>query len=60
MIVVISFSDTELALCVSSHQVDSAVDKRLKEMEALGKVMENALKTSDWMAISNGAFHYRY
>lgn len=33
----------------------SAVDKRLKEMEATGKVMENALKINDWMAISNGA-----
>ena len=32
----------------------SAVDKRLKEMEATGKVMENALKINDWMAISNG------
>ncbi|KAF8161017.1 eukaryotic translation initiation factor 3 subunit 8 N-terminus-domain-containing protein [Crassisporium funariophilum] len=31
----------------------SAVDKRLKEMEATGKVMENALKINDWMAISN-------
>ena len=33
----------------------SAVDKRLKEMEATGKIMENALKINDWMAISNGA-----
>ncbi len=33
----------------------SAVDKRLKEMEATGKVMENALKINDWMAISNGS-----
>ena len=32
----------------------SAVDKRLKEMESTGKVMENALKINDWMAISNG------
>lgn len=32
----------------------SAVDKRLKEMEATGKVMDNALKINDWMAISNG------
>ncbi|PPQ74032.1 hypothetical protein CVT26_006935 [Gymnopilus dilepis] len=31
----------------------SAVDKRLKEMEATGKIMENALKINDWMAISN-------
>jgi translation initiation factor 3 subunit C len=34
----------------------SAVDKRLKEMEATGKVMENALKINDWMAISNGVY----
>ena len=32
----------------------SAIDKRLKEMEATGKVMDNALKINDWMAISNG------
>ena len=32
----------------------SAVDKRLKEMEATGKVMDNALKINDWMAMSNG------
>ncbi|KJA29074.1 hypothetical protein HYPSUDRAFT_128456 [Hypholoma sublateritium FD-334 SS-4] len=31
----------------------SAVAKRLNEMEATGKVMENALKINDWMAISN-------
>ncbi|KAH9485328.1 Eukaryotic translation initiation factor 3 subunit C [Psilocybe cubensis] len=31
----------------------SAVDKRLKEMEATGKAMENAVKINDWMAISN-------
>jgi len=35
----------------------SAVDKRLKEMEATGKVMENALKINDWMAISNGVYY---
>lgn len=34
----------------------SAVDKRLKEMEATGKVMENGLKINDWAAVSNGAF----
>jgi translation initiation factor 3 subunit C len=32
----------------------SAIDKRLKEMQATGKVMDNALKINDWMAISNG------
>ncbi|KAF8210123.1 eukaryotic translation initiation factor 3 subunit 8 N-terminus-domain-containing protein [Mycena galopus ATCC 62051] len=31
----------------------SAQEKRLVEMEATGKVMENALKINDWVAISN-------
>ena len=35
--------------------VKSARDKRLDEMEAAGKVMENAVKINDWVAISNGA-----
>ena len=35
----------------------SAIDKRLKEMQATGKVMDNALKINDWMAISNGTSH---
>lgn len=34
--------------------VKSAKDKRLDEMEATGKVMDNALKINDWVAISNG------
>ncbi|EIN11298.1 eukaryotic translation initiation factor 3 subunit 8 [Punctularia strigosozonata HHB-11173 SS5] len=34
--------------------VKSARDKRLEEMEAAGKVMDNALKINDWVAISNG------
>lgn len=34
--------------------VKSARDKRLDEMEATGKVMDNALKINDWVAISNG------
>lgn len=34
--------------------VKSARDKRLDEMEATGKVMDNALKINDWIAISNG------
>lgn len=34
----------------------SAVDKRLKEMEATGLVIENALKINDWVAISNGSY----
>ncbi|TFY81206.1 hypothetical protein EWM64_g2808 [Hericium alpestre] len=33
--------------------VKSARDKRLDEMEAAGKVMDNALKINDWVAISN-------
>ena len=33
----------------------SAVDKRLKEMEGTGVVIENALKINDWVAISNGS-----
>ncbi|KAF7965383.1 hypothetical protein HWV62_14080 [Athelia sp. TMB] len=33
--------------------VKSAKDKRLDEMEATGKVMDNALKINDWVAISN-------
>lgn len=39
--------------------VKSARDKRLEEMEATGKVMDNALKINDWVAISNGAFHFQ-
>lgn len=35
--------------------VKSARDKRLDEMEATGKVMDNALKINDWVAISTGA-----
>lgn len=34
--------------------VKSAKDKRLDEMEATGKVMENGLKINDWVAISTG------
>ncbi|KAI0045950.1 eukaryotic translation initiation factor 3 subunit 8 [Auriscalpium vulgare] len=33
--------------------VKSARDKRLDEMEATGKTMDNALKINDWVAISN-------
>ena len=35
--------------------VKSAKDKRLEEMEATGKAIDNALKINDWVAISNGA-----
>lgn len=34
--------------------VKSAKDKRLDEMEATGKSMENAQKINDWVAISTG------
>jgi translation initiation factor 3 subunit C len=34
--------------------VKSAKDKRVEEMEATGKVIENGLKINDWVAISNG------
>jgi translation initiation factor 3 subunit C len=34
--------------------VKSAKDKRLDEMEATGRVMDNGLKINDWVAISNG------
>ncbi|KAJ7045414.1 eukaryotic translation initiation factor 3 subunit 8 N-terminus-domain-containing protein [Mycena alexandri] len=34
-------------------RIMSAQEKRLVEMEATGKVMENALKINDWVAISN-------
>lgn len=34
--------------------VKSAREKRLEEMEASGKMMDNALKINDWVAISNG------
>ena len=34
--------------------VKSARDKRLEEMEATGRTMDNALKINDWIAISTG------
>ena len=34
--------------------IKSAKDKRLDEMEAAGKTIENALKINDWVAILNG------
>ena len=34
--------------------IKSAQDKRLEAMEATGKVIDNALKINDWVAISNG------
>ena len=38
--------------------VKSARDKRVEEMEALGKSMDNALKINDWVAISNGGSYF--
>jgi translation initiation factor 3 subunit C len=32
----------------------SAHEKRLAEMEAIGKLLDNALKINDWVAISSG------
>ncbi|KZT72040.1 eukaryotic translation initiation factor 3 subunit 8 [Daedalea quercina L-15889] len=37
----------------ATRVVKSARDKRLEEMEACGKTMDNALKINDWVAISN-------
>lgn len=34
----------------------SATEKRLAEMEATGKVMENGLKINDWVVISTGEY----
>ncbi len=34
--------------------IKSAKDKRLDEMEAVGKAMDNAIKINDWVAISTG------
>lgn len=38
----------------ATRVVKSARDKRLEEMEACGKTMDNAVKINDWVAISNG------
>ena len=35
-------------------RIKSASERRLDEMKATGKLMENALKINDWVAISNG------
>lgn len=35
-------------------KIKSATEKRLDEMEATGKTIDNALKINDWVAISNG------
>jgi len=36
--------------------VKSARDKRLEEMEATGRAMDNALKINDWISISSGEY----
>jgi translation initiation factor 3 subunit C len=38
--------------------VKSARDKRLEDMEATGKAIDNALKINDWIAISTGQHHF--
>ncbi len=38
----------------SEDEDESDDDKRLEEMEATGKAMDNALKINDWIAISSG------
>lgn len=38
--------------------VKSSKDKRLEEIEATGKVMDNALKINDWVVISAGSLHH--
>ena len=39
------------------HIVKSTKDKRLDEIEATGKAMENALKINDWTTIPSGKCH---
>jgi translation initiation factor 3 subunit C len=41
-------------------RIMSAQERRLVEMEATGKVMENALRINDWGAISNGMLSRRF
>lgn len=42
--------------------VKSARDKRLEELDALGRTIENAVRINDWVAINNGilSFHSLY
>lgn len=39
-------------------RIKSASERRLDEMKATGKVIENGLKINDWVAISNGTLHF--
>ncbi|KAF8891647.1 eukaryotic translation initiation factor 3 domain-containing protein [Infundibulicybe gibba] len=48
-----SDSDSDDEKPTSKPGIMSAQEKRLVEMEATGKVMENALKINDWVAISS-------
>ncbi len=50
-----SMSDDEDSDEDVKRVVKSARDKRLDEMEASGKAMDNAIKINDWVAISNGS-----
>lgn len=49
-----SMSDDEDSDEDVKRVVKSARDKRLDEMEATGKSMDNAVRINDWVAISNG------
>jgi hypothetical protein len=40
------------------HVVKSAKDKRLEELEATSKAIENAKKNNDWGSISSGMLNY--
>lgn len=50
-----SDTDSEEEESRPNVRIMSAQEKRLSEMEATGKVMDNALKINDWVTISNGA-----
>lgn len=41
-------------------KIKSATEKRLDEMKATGKTIDNALKINDWVAISNGVLRMVY
>jgi translation initiation factor 3 subunit C len=49
-------SDDEESDEDTKRVVRSAKDKRLDEMEATGKVIDNGLKINDWVAISSGVW----
>ena len=37
-------------------RIKSASERRLEEMKATGKMVENAIKINDWVAISSGTY----